>query len=102
MVSVPPDCPAEMAGDDESEPWGWGWGEVRCVCVFGGGVPRAHSSVAPMPGLEFQPPKVGSHLSAPLSQAYKAGLLHGVADTEQAVSFLLKATHNFPFTLRNK
>ena len=62
-----------------------------------------HTVLSPqVPGLEFQPPKAGSHLSAPLSQAYKAGLLHGVADTEQAVSFLLKATHNFPFTLRNK
>lgn len=81
-----------------------GAGVRSCVCVGGGW--RAfpgHTVLSPqVPGLEFQPPKAGSHLSAPLSHTYKAGLLHGEADTEQAVSFLLKATHNFPFTLRNK
>lgn len=77
------------------------------MCVWGF---PGHTILLPqVPGLEFQPPKAGSRLSALLSRlsallshAYKAGLLHGVADTEQAVSFLLKATHNFPFTLRNK
>ena len=71
--------------------------------MCGGGCFPGHTILLPqVPGLEFQPPKAGSHPSAPLSQAYKAGLLHGVADAEQAVSFLLKATHNFPFTLQNK
>ena len=101
MVPVPPDCPAEVAGMMTLSP-GVGVG-VRCVCVcVWGGFP-GHTILLPqVPGLEFQPPKAGSRLSALLSHAYKAGLLHGVADTEQAVSFLLKATHNFPFTLWNK
>lgn len=57
-------------------------------------------------GPESQPLKLCSHLLALLSQPLKypprVGFLRRVADTEKASELLLKATHNFPFTLWNK